>query len=321
MSALFPKRIELDDASIQQLQQLFGSTSTDLRGYLFTLNGKRLNRAQVAIVQQQVNARLQQLGGDVGAWVNTQVPMQYVQGQIDAARQQASFGNKKGAGLILGAIAAGMYAKYANDKAMTTAKIITPPAQVFDLQNQAIDAIKEDMATSFGNSLTYMSRSTDGVIRRVQSLGIRQAIAEGASKGESTDAITKQITDLIHNADIDALVDKAGRKWTPENYADMLVKTKLTEARNNGLMNSLLSIGQDLVEVSAHAATDACKNWEGRILSISGRSELYPSVAEATAGGLFHPRCQHVLNAVPRNTYPEQSFDPEAESLSIAVAA
>jgi len=175
-----------------------------------------------------------------------------------------------------------------------------------------VQNIMKDMSTSFGNTLTYMSRTTDGIINKVQSLGIRRAIAEEAQSGVSTEAISKQIAGMINDSGIYGLVDKAGRNWSPENYADMLVKTKLTEARNNGLMNSLLQVGQDLVEVSAHGAKDACAEWEGRILSITGRSKLYPSVQDANNGGLFHPRCKHTLNAVPADTYPDQylSDDP-----------
>lgn len=305
-NALFPKRIELDNASIQQLQQLFDSATNDLKSYIVTLNGHAINRAQIMAIRQQAQARLQQLGNDVGAWVAANVPEAYVSGQQDAARQQSSFGNKMAAGLILGSIAGGMYAKYASNKVMTTAKIIAPSTQTFNLQNQAIENIVKDMSASFGNTLTYMSRSTDGIISRVQALGLRQAIAEGARNGTDVADISKTVSNLIQNSGIYGLIDKSGRQWSPDVYADMLVQTKLTEARNNGMMNSLLSVGQDLVEVSYHAATDVCADWEGQILSITGRSKLYPSVQDATNGGLFHPRCKHTLNAVPPDSYPDQ---------------
>lgn|GEM_PF-2180421 len=312
---LFPQSIELNQSQLDDLDHLFTDATNDLERSVRALNSGSLNRAQLVTVRQQVQSRLQQLGNSVGAWVSINVPDQYIQGQQDAARQQASFGNKAAAGLILGAIAYGSYAKYADSKVLTTAKIITPTPQMFDLQNQAIETIVKDMSTSFGNTLTYMSRSTDGIISRIQSLGIRRAIAEETKSGAGTDAISRQIASMIENNGIFGLVDKAGRTWSPEVYADMLVKTKLTEARNNGLMNSLLSVGQDLVEVSAHGATDACGNWEGRILSITGYSKLYPSVQDASMAGLFHPRCKHTLNAAPADTYPDQYLPNSSASL------
>lgn len=305
---LFPKSLEIDEDSLDELQSMLTDAGNDLQSSLNTLNGHSINRAQIIAVRQQVQARLQQLGSDIGVWVSVEVPTAYVAGQQNAARQESSFGAKESAGLILGAIAYGAYAKYANDRIMTTAKIISPSPAIFDLQNQSVDTIMKDMSTSFGNTLTYMSRSTDGIISSVQALGIRRAIAEEAKAGSSVSSISKQIASTIEDSGIYGLVDKGGHTWTPENYADMLVRTKLSEAYNNGLINSLLGIGEDLVEVSAHGATDACARWEGKILSISGNSKYYDSLQEAKNDGLFHPRCLHVLSAVPPNTYPEQNL-------------
>lgn len=301
---LFPKTIDLDDASIQQLQLLFTAATSDLNNYIFTLHGKVISRAAIMAVRQQTQQRIQQLGNDVGNWIQTAVPQQYVQGQQDAARQQKHFGNDEAAGLILGAIAGGAYAHYASQPVMQTARIINPKPTTFDLQQQSLQTIMDDMSRSFGNTLTYMSRSTDGIISKIQSLGIRKMIAAEAQNGVSEADITAKITDLIESNGIFGLVDKAGRQWSPDDYADMLVRTKMVEARNNGLMNSLLSVGQDLVMVSSHGATDKCREWEGRILSIAGGNELYPSVADAYAGGLFHPRCKHSLNSVNPALYP-----------------
>jgi hypothetical protein len=307
---LFPKTMNVTKDSLDELDRMLSDAVDDLTDYLESIDANgTINRSQIITARQETQARLQDLGNDLGAWISFNVASQYVQGQQDAARQQSSYGNKEAAGLILGAIAFGKYAKYASGNVMTTAKVISPNPQIFTLQDQSVQNIMQDMSTSFGNTLTYMSRSTDGIISRIQALGIRRAIAEEAAKGTDTSAISKQIADMIRNKGIYGLVDKGGRTWTPENYADMLVKTKLTEARNNGLMNSLLQIGQDLVEVSAHGATDACAAWEGRILSITGRSKLYPSVQDATNAGLFHPRCKHTLNSVPPDTYPEQYLD------------
>lgn len=309
-SALFPKTIDLDNASIQQLQLLFTTATSDLNKYIFTLNGKVVSRAAIMAVRAQSQQRIQQLGNDVGNWIQTTVPQQYVQGMQDAARQQAHYGDQVAAGLILGAIAGGAYAHLAAPSVMSTAKVLTPTPTTFDLQKQSLQTIMDDMSRSFGNTLTYMSRSTDGVISKVQSLGLRQLMAAEAKNGASEADITGKITDLIENSGIYGLVDKAGHEWTPENYADMLVRTKMVEARNNGLMNALLSAGKDLVEVSSHGAKDKCGPWEGRILSITGDDKLYPSVADAYAGGLFHPRCKHSLNSVNPDLFPSQKNSP-----------
>ncbi len=310
-SVLFPKTIDLNEASIKDLSILFNSTTTDLNKYIFTLNGVTVSKAAIMSVRMQCHQRIQQLGNDVGNWIQNTVPQQYVQGMQDAARQQSHFGDHVAAGLILGAIAGGAYANLSSKAVMTSSRILTVPNSIFDLQKQSVQTIMDDMSRSFGNTLTYMSRSTDGIISKIQTLGIRQALAEGAKNGLSEADISAKITKLIESNNIYGLVDKAGRQWSPEDYANMLVRTKLVEARNNGLMNGLLSAGKDLVEVSSHGAIDQCGPWEGRILSISGTDQLYPSVEDAYAGGLFHPNCKHSLNSVNPSLFPSEKKSPE----------
>ncbi len=42
---------------------------------------------------------------------------------------------------------------------------------------------------------------------------------------------------------------------------------------------------------------DKCKAWVGRIVSITGKTPEYPTLADAKAAGLFHPRCTHNISA------------------------
>lgn len=304
-NALFPKRIEIDNASIAQLELLFTVATNDLQKYLFTLNGKVITKTQIMMLRQTSHQRIQKLGNDVGQWISTTIPYSYAQGQHDAARQQSHLGDKIAAGVILGGIAHHVFAKK-TISSIPKENLVSSEPKIFDLHNQSVETIMKDMSNSFGNSLTSLSRSIDGVISRVQSLGIRRTIAELANGGSSVDAISKSITDLIDNANIYGLVDKSGRKWAPDVYARMLARTKLVEARNAGMMNSIVSIGNDLVEVSSHGAKDQCGPWEGKILSISGNNKYYENVQDAYSGGLFHPNCEHSLNSVNEALLPKK---------------
>jgi hypothetical protein len=40
---------------------------------------------------------------------------------------------------------------------------------------------------------------------------------------------------------------------------------------------------------------ELCRPWEGKVLSSSGTTPGYPTVAEARDAGLFHPGCTHDL--------------------------
>ncbi len=58
--------------------------------------------------------------------------------------------------------------------------------------------------------------------------------------------------------------------------------------------NSLINEGHDLVRIVTNGAKDACRNWEGRILSLTGATPGFPTLSDAKASGeVFHPRCRH----------------------------
>jgi hypothetical protein len=55
-------------------------------------------------------------------------------------------------------------------------------------------------------------------------------------------------------------------------------------------------LGRDLVKISTHK-TDCplCKPWQGKILSITGRTKGYPTLEKARKAGLFHEGCRHAM--------------------------
>jgi hypothetical protein len=99
----------------------------------------------------------------------------------------------------------------------------------------------------------------------------------------------------------------------------MLFRTKVVEARNRGLINRMVENNYDLVQVSAHGATDVCAEWEGKILSAMGQTPGYPTVAEAEADGLFHPNCRHAINVlIPSLAKMTDAYDPDVETKVIS---
>lgn len=97
------------------------------------------------------------------------------------------------------------------------------------------------------------------------------------------------------------IVDRAGRKWHVNTYVDMAVKTKYHQAHVEGVrqfVNEFNGHG-DLARIPKNQLTvDACKGFEGLIISMTGRTAGYRTYDELKATNLiFHPRCRH--NPVP----------------------
>lgn len=108
--------------------------------------------------------------------------------------------------------------------------------------------------------------------------------AEGLSKTIKTDGFV-------------GIVDKAGRRWQLENYTDMLVETKLRDAYIEGVRTEALQEDVDIGVISSHGAKDACRHWEGVMVSMNGKTDGLTTYDEALSSGeIFHPRCQHSVD-------------------------
>jgi hypothetical protein len=80
-------------------------------------------------------------------------------------------------------------------------------------------------------------------------------------------------------------------------YTEMVARTTIQEAHTHGTLNRLSEQGHDLNIVSRHrGACPLCTPWEGKILSISGKTKGYPTFEEAKASGLMHPNCRHTVS-------------------------
>lgn len=95
------------------------------------------------------------------------------------------------------------------------------------------------------------------------------------------------------------IVDKAGRRWSVGTYSDMVVRTKLSQAYTDGVKKEGQELGMDLGVISDHGAKDDCKQWEGVVVSLSGKTSGFPTLKEAQATNeVFHPNCQHTVHLI-----------------------
>lgn len=94
-------------------------------------------------------------------------------------------------------------------------------------------------------------------------------------------------------------VDKNGRRrtWDLPTYVEATTRKAARTAAINGQTDRLVENGHDLVVVSdSPEECDLCAEWEGEILSLTGRTPGYATLDEAEAGGLFHPGCTHSVS-------------------------
>lgn len=160
---------------------------------------------------------------------------------------------------------------------------------------RAVDALAAQTVGAVRQANTQILRSIDDQYRRI----IAEVAAPGVVTGTRTRLqATQQALDRFAANGITGFRDSRGRNWSIDSYAEMSTRTATGRAQVQGTLDRFTDQGRDLVIVSDHAGEcHLCRPWEGRVLSISGRDRLYPSVADAQTGGLLHPNCRHSLAA------------------------
>jgi hypothetical protein len=89
-----------------------------------------------------------------------------------------------------------------------------------------------------------------------------------------------------------------GKELGLGDYVAMLAITAARNTFNEGASNAILGRGEDLALISREIRPNTCavcREWAGKIVSISGKSKEYPALDTAIEEGLLHPNCIHHL--------------------------
>lgn len=111
--------------------------------------------------------------------------------------------------------------------------------------------------------------------------------------------------------------DRAGRKWDLKRYIDMATTTVLASTNRQAFFAKSLEWGNDLVKVihlNLHPECPLCAPFNGKVLSISGKTKGFMTWEQAQACGLGHPNCDHIAEAF--ELAPEREPDDHLITLS-----
>lgn len=162
--------------------------------------------------------------------------------------------------------------------------------------NSSLDAYKKAIAntvaaTNYDAAQKIMNTAAGEVVTGIKS---RQKALTDAIKKMADEGIT-------------AFYDKAGRKWSPEAYINMDIRTTATNTAHATTFARCDDYGNDLIEISSHAgARPKCANDQGKIFSRTnkggstkdgnGRSiTFYPwgSSSNGAPDGILGINCGH----------------------------
>jgi len=172
---------------------------------------------------------------------------------------------------------------------------LTATGKLSEQQIIELNSIISDTLNDYGDALRGTFIATQKVMTDVRKARLEAIFIEGKLQGDTL----KELKDKIVNdlaKDFTAIVDKGGREWKLDVYAEMLTRTRMREVTNMGITTRLKMEGYDLVQVSSHGGgCDLCQLWDGKVLSMTGVTKGYPTLSEAEMAGVFHPNCKHRL--------------------------
>lgn len=191
---------------------------------------------------------------------------------------------------------------------------LTIPEAFGQIHTQAVAAIADDAMLKFGHTMVGIKRSAEEYVKLAQQRAIREQIAAGQIQGKAAEELAKEVKGMIDDQGITALIDKGGKKWQLDTYAEMLTRQVLAKGGRDGVYNTAQEYGLDLAEISTHNSShEACRVWEGKVVSLSGKTPGYPSLDDAISDGLFHIGCLHGYTIVTEYSRPKP-YNPSNEN-------
>lgn len=186
------------------------------------------------------------------------------------------------------------------------------PVVFFSVSQEAVDTLTSQILGRMDLAIRTVGRTVEDVYAKA---GRRAALRAVLGADGSPQAARRQLVqDLLRDRDVRRLVrqdgvtgfvDRAGKRWALDTYAEMVVRTTTREAVVQGSLARMAAHGINLARVSRHASScDVCKPWEGALVSLDGQTTAFQGEAVASLGALpnsgppFHPRCRHTLQPV-----------------------
>lgn len=278
----------------QQLIALYRQAYVEILERIAAKSRAGLPTAYEKALLADINKILARLDQQAAIWARQVVPKIYYQ----AAREAVGFWTRHG--LKPPPLAAG-FAK---------------------IHQSAVEVLVANVYENLHDAHVTLGRRIRDDWRRSQLEAALEKVSTGATLQEAKAKLEARIIDR----GLGAFVDRAGRVWRLDSYAQMAIRSITAEAANMGLINQLRGMGRDLVQMSSHnAPCPICAPLEGRVYSITGKTKGYPKLETAYSGGYanIHPNCRHTLlpYVVELDQNPEQtraqsnrSFDVDPRS-------
>jgi hypothetical protein len=267
------------EADVAKLTRLYEQAFQNLRRELMNTPVDSMSKTQLDAAVRDMASITKRLNIDTASWAKNYIPK--------AARD----------GVATARASIGLAPSFATARGSTSFS---------GLNKRMTEAVMGDLQNDLLQVTQNVDRRVRQAVRSATAEVMRTNMAQGKN-GLRTNkaALMNDLRNRLGNTLDTGIIDAAGRRWNPNTYVDMVVRTKMMEANTQGTINEALERGVLYGRVSVHHASDACSKWEGKILKlVPDAPGDFPTVDEARASReIFHPRCGHLV--LPERNPPE----------------
>ena len=217
---------------------------------------------------------------------------------------------------------AGLLAANAQGAAAEAVASVMPPA----INTDAVNALTLETAASMASMKSGVLRSVNDTFRKITRVVSTRGIMSGETMKDRLQAALNEYA----AKGLTAYTDAAGRQWKIDSYAEMALRTATNRAQNQGRTEQFKTYGINLIRTSQHmGCSDLCLPYQGKILSLDGRTGTVTEVDPATgnnvtvtitatmdnaiANGYHHPNCRHTDTAYIPGTPDPEPIDTDTE--------
>ncbi|MCR4398944.1 MAG: phage minor capsid protein, partial [Firmicutes bacterium] len=141
------------------------------------------------------------------------------------------------------------------------------------VHQRAVDVVAQNTADNLRSATQFIGRRVNDVFRQVGLEATAGKLGAGATVRDMKREVVRRLLDQGQTA----FVDRLGRKWRLDRYAEMVARTTTREASSVAVLNECAEFGLDLVRITVHYPTcEKCAPLQGKVFSISGRDRRYP---------------------------------------------
>lgn len=273
----------LFESKIRSLSTIYKVSRADLLAQLNRIDLTDAARIRASSILKQVDSIISGLNKASYSWAKKELSSSYIAG-IDIAGE--------------------MLKRY---------KVASKVDRYSAIHTQSIDVLVSDTVVDLiyaNNSIKkQFSRLLTATQQRViEDKAITRMIAQGAIEGQARKTVSDTVlAALKKDMGEGRFIQINGRNYAPDKYAELVARTRMSEASNEGLKNTALDYGLDLVQWDTHSEIcEICQQYAGRVYSISGNDPEFPKLEEEPP---LHPNCVCHIYPITKQAVDERGRD------------